>query len=173
MTWNFSLLTSKTLKRFKKVDWHYKYVYRPRRVNSPCKNCKGETRSCFNKIGKRWRGNLGSFRGDSGGIGSIRMQWGERVSHAEPSKLLTSSPSSRILIDSSYQRDLFQRILTFAISWKVSHPYIYIRVDPRLDSWNGGNLVDTILSIFDPDRKKTGFRAGIPGIEANRGNCFR
>lgn len=57
--------------------------------------------------------------------------------------------------------------------------YIYIRVDPRLDSWNSGNLADTILSIFDPDRKKAGFRAGFHGdsglrdIEANRGNCFR
>lgn len=108
------------------------------------------------------------------------MQWGERVSHAAPAKLLTPSSSSRILIDSLYQRDLFQRILTFARSYLVKkYIYIYVRVDPRLDSWNSGNLADTILSIFDPDRKKAGFRAGFHGdsglrdIEANRGNCFR
>lgn len=58
--------------------------------------------------------------------------------------------------------------------------YIYTRVDSRLDSWNSGNLADTILPIFDPDRKKAGFRAGfhsrdsgLRDIEANRGNCFR
>lgn len=143
-------------------------------------------RSCFNKIEGNvggGRDNLRSFRGYSGGIGSIRMQWGERISHAAPAKLLTPSSSSRILIDSSYQRDLFQSILTLARCYlveSIARVYIYTRVDSRLDSWNSGNLADTILPIFDPDRKKAGFRAGfhsrdsgLRDIEANRGNCFR
>ena len=118
-----------------------------------------------------------------GGIGSIRMQWSERPSHAAP----TSQPAPDFIVSPRAYRlrvswgDLFLRILTFVRGYRRKYRHLYHRVDPHLDAWNRGRSL-FIFPIPIGRRKRTplpppgSFARGLRwgrSIGGNSGNCFR